>query len=154
MLDPMILPDLRVIFVGSEPGKESLRTGHYFADSRNSFYRDLYQSGWTRKIYSSQEDANLLANENIGMYDVYDSPKQLELLLAEYKPRIVCFNSKMALERFIQYELGAGQWAGENAGKHVNFHWGPIVWALYDSSGQAAGYRVKRIELLKDLIVK
>jgi double-stranded uracil-DNA glycosylase len=44
-LPPLLRPGLKVVFVGTEPGAESLRIQSYYADSRNSFWRDLHAAG-------------------------------------------------------------------------------------------------------------
>ena len=46
-LPPLLKPGLKVVFVGTEPGAESLRTKSYYANSRNSFWRDLHAVGFT-----------------------------------------------------------------------------------------------------------
>ena len=46
-LPPLLRPGLKVVLVGTEPGSESLRTKSYYANSRNSFWRDLHAAGCT-----------------------------------------------------------------------------------------------------------
>ena len=38
---------MNVVFVGTEPGSESLRRGVYYADPTNGFYRHLAQAAFT-----------------------------------------------------------------------------------------------------------
>ena len=71
---PLLAPGLKVVFVGTSPGQESLRTGNYYANPRNAFYGTLFASGFTSRRFSPEEHRDLLAI-GIGLDDVYDDPK-------------------------------------------------------------------------------
>lgn len=151
-LDPLLNPKVKVVFIGTEPGKKSLQVGHYYANSRNSFYKDLKESGWTSRLYSFAEDARLLEDHNIGLFDVYGAPEALIKTIEPYKPPIVCFNSKGALRAFCGRNIRPNGWTGCGASAYAQFSWNPVAWALYDSSGIASRYHVQRIELLRQLL--
>lgn len=146
-LAPLLKEGLDVVFVGTEPGRESLRQSHYYADGTNSFYESLCESGWTARKLDPSEFRSLL-DYGIGLDDVRGEPEELERRLAEVKPRAVCFNSKTALEDSCGMELAPDAWAGELAGTHATFSWGATVWAVHDSSGRAASYYRDRVQLL------
>jgi G:T/U-mismatch repair DNA glycosylase len=145
--------ELRIVFVGTEPGAESERIGHYYAGTNNSFYQDLHQAGWTEYTYTPQQDKELCEKHGIGFDDVYNDKEALKSRLEQCQPRVVCFNSKEALKRFSDTRI-RGNWAGSNASRYASFPWNPIVWALYDSSARARRYQQRRVQLLKKLLKK
>jgi len=144
-----------IAFIGTEPGQLSLEKGHYYYDPRNSFYKDLYVSGFLPRIFKPTEDS-LLAGYHIALDDVYDDPESLHERLKVYRPSSVCFNSKEALCSYLKISnpKSLTRWRGELAGEWANFNWKPLVWAVFDSSGSAARYQKKRIALLKELYDK
>jgi G:T/U-mismatch repair DNA glycosylase len=152
MLPPLLDNEVRVVFVGTEPGPDSERIRHYYAGITNSFYEDLQKTGWTEVKYTPSQDTLLLQNHHIGLDDVYNNRQPLVSRLEQYKPLAVCFNSKEAIKRFSNIRI-VDQWAGANASRYAQFSWNPIVWALYDSSQRAIGYRQQRINLLKELLL-
>lgn len=153
-LDPLLNPKVKVVFIGTEPGEDSLQVGHYYANSSNSFYKDLKESGWTDRSYGFDEDEKLLEDHSIGLFDVYGDPEALIKTIEPYRPPIVCFNSKGALSAFCGRNIGPNDWEGSGASAYARFSWNPLVWALYDSSGSASRYHVQRIELLRQLLSK
>ncbi len=79
-LPPLLRQGLTVVFIGTRPGEESLRTGHYYAGGGNSFYQDLkdtLRTGFTDVRLSPDQDAKLL-NYGIGLHDVYSGPDSLK----------------------------------------------------------------------------
>ena len=147
-LPPLLKPGLEVVFVGTEPGRDSLAAGHYYASSSNSFYSDLHDVGFTDRLLWPEQYRELLAY-GIGLDDVYDDAAGLRHRIEATRPHAVCFNSKQALERF------AGvidtPWRGSAASEHARFRVAILVWAVPDSSGRAAGHRASRLSLLKEL---
>ena len=140
--------NLRVVFVGTEPGPESIE--HYYSNSTNVFYCTLFEAGWTSKLYTPSED-KLLLSEGIGLDDVYDDPEFLLKRLEKFKPKVVCFNSKEALHLYSRKEID-NPWTGKQASRFVNFPWNPIVWALTDSSSKAQKLWHVRTKCLKELL--
>jgi TDG/mug DNA glycosylase family protein len=147
-LPRLLCPDLDVIFVGTEPGWESIRTGNYYANPGNSFYADLANAGFTPERFSPERHRELLAH-GIGLDDVYENPVALRARIEAARPKAVCFNSKDALERFAG-PVGSN-WRGEAAAELARFEGVAIIWAVPDSSGQAAAYRDDRDRLLREL---
>ena len=74
MLPPGILrPDLDVVFVGYNPSLPAWRTGHYYANPGNRFYRLLFESGLTPRLLAPAEDRSL-PDHGIGVTDLVPLP--------------------------------------------------------------------------------
>jgi len=56
----VIVPHLRVLFCGINPGLYSAATGHHFARPGNRFWRALHGAGFTRRLLSPWEEPALL----------------------------------------------------------------------------------------------
>src|SRR2546428_12269988 len=56
----VIAPGLRVLFCGINPGLYTAAVGHHFARPGNRFWPALHQSGFTRRLLSPFEEAELL----------------------------------------------------------------------------------------------
>lgn len=148
-LPPLLAPGLEVVFVGTEPGPESLRTGFYYANPANSFWADLHVVGLTPTRFAPSDFRRCLTF-GIGLDDVFNDPAALRHRIAKAAPRAVCFNSKMAIERLIGEPVDP-PWSGEDAAKWANFD-GALVWALHDSSPKAQRYWPTRLQELRRLI--
>jgi G:T/U-mismatch repair DNA glycosylase len=148
-LPPLLAAGLDVVFVGTEPGPESLRTQSYYANSRNSFWRDLFEAGLTPTLVAPSAYSSVLAL-GIGLDDVYQDPPGFRRRIETVAPRAVCFNSKAALAR-VAIDRIEGPWAGADAARWTNFA-GAIVWALHDSSPTAVAYRPLRLRELAALV--
>ncbi len=98
--------DLKIIFIGFNPGIKSSKTGYHYAHPTNSFYKLLYESGLTPRLYKPEEDYKLL-ELGYGLTNIVSRPTQTaakvkekeyergrkELLkkLKKYKPEVACF---------------------------------------------------------------
>ena len=60
-LRDVIGPDLRVLFCGINPGLYSAAVGHHFGRPGNRFWKALHASGFTGRLFSPDEDADLPA---------------------------------------------------------------------------------------------
>jgi TDG/mug DNA glycosylase family protein len=103
-LPDVIAPDLRVLFVGINPGLYSAATGHHFARPGNRFWPALHRSGWTPRQMSPDEDGDL-PQLGIGITNVVDRPTRaaaelsddelregaaaLARLVEEVRPRVI-----------------------------------------------------------------
>ena len=110
-LPDYLAPGLDIIFVGINPGVQSARAGHYYANPRNPFWRLLYQAGLTPRELRPEED-HLLPTLGYGLTDIVKRPSRgvadlrppefrrgrqvLEEKLRARQPLIVCFNGKTA----------------------------------------------------------
>ncbi|MGH7845290.1 MAG: mismatch-specific DNA-glycosylase [Candidatus Binatia bacterium] len=122
-LPDYMAPNLRLLFVGINPGLQSAAAGHYYANPRNPFWRMLHEAGLTPVQLRPDEDSRMLAF-GYGLTDAVKRPSpgasdlraqefvanrtRLTRAVRRYKPRAVCFNSKTAFEGF----FGKGVFAG------------------------------------------
>ena len=99
-----IAPDLRVLFVGINPGVRSATTGHHFAGFSNRFWRLLAESRLVPEPITYVDDrrllewglgiTNLIARPSPGIDDLrpaeyVDGWKKLERKIAKYRPATV-----------------------------------------------------------------
>ena len=103
----ILRPGLAVVFVGFNPSLPAWRTGHYYANPGNRFYRLLFESGLTPHLLTPAEDRTL-PDHGIGATDLVPLPSaRAELLpaasfraavpalvakLEAHAPRAVCCN--------------------------------------------------------------
>lgn len=108
-LPDLLAPGLRLLFVGYNPSVRAAQLGHYYAGRSNRFWDLLAESGLTPRRFGYQEDARLL-ELGIGITDLVKRPtrsaaevtraeyrdgaRRLRGLLAELRPRVVCYNGK------------------------------------------------------------
>ncbi|WP_410771680.1 mismatch-specific DNA-glycosylase [Fontibacillus sp. BL9] len=100
---------LSIVFIGFNPSIRSGETGHHYANPRNNFWRILYQSGLTPRLYEASEDGDLLrlgygftnivARPTRGAEDItreeYKRGRQLlRNKLSQYRPKVACFVGK------------------------------------------------------------
>ena len=60
-LPDLLAPDLALLFVGYNPSVHSARRGHYYAGPGNQFWRLLALAGLTPRVFTPDEDRELLA---------------------------------------------------------------------------------------------
>jgi double-stranded uracil-DNA glycosylase len=98
--------NLKIIFIGFNPGMRSAQTGHHYAGHSNNFWKLLYDSGLTPYKIRPEEDFTLLkfgygstniaarptasANE-LSPKDFREGAVILRELLEKYKPRVACY---------------------------------------------------------------
>jgi len=103
-LKDRIAPDLRVLFVGINPGVRSAQTGHHFAGFSNRFWKLLYESGLVPEPLTFLDDdrltewgygiTNLIARPTPGINDLRPAEyvagwKVLERKIRRARPRVV-----------------------------------------------------------------
>jgi double-stranded uracil-DNA glycosylase len=114
------LPDylalnLKLLFVGINPGLRSAIAGHYYANPQNPFWQLLHEAGLTPVRLRPDEDSRM-PDFGYGLTDIVKRPSQgasdlrsrefvdnrqrLLAIVRRYRPRAVCFNSKTAFEGF------------------------------------------------------
>ena len=114
------LPDyldknLKILFVGYNPGERSALLGHHFAGRGNQFWRLLYDAGLTKRLYPPEEDGRLLA-EGYGLTNLVVRPSksssdlsaeemragaaELRQRVEQYQPRVVCFLGKEVYRKY------------------------------------------------------
>jgi double-stranded uracil-DNA glycosylase len=107
----VLAPDLRVVFVGINPGRFSAAARAHFANPRNDFWRLLHAARLTSRLYEPHEQFALL-EEGIGVTnaayrttpgssdlrraDFAGSDERLERIAHELRPRWLAFVGKEA----------------------------------------------------------
>ena len=105
----MLVPGLRVVFCGINPGRVSAAAGAHFANPRNDFWRLLHDAGFTSRRYAPEEQFDLL-ELGIGLTNAaYRTTRgsgdlrrrdfdreRLERVVTEMAPRAVAFVGKEA----------------------------------------------------------
>ncbi|TXK85605.1 mismatch-specific DNA-glycosylase [Paenibacillus sp. N3.4] len=108
-------PNLRILFVGYNPSIRSGETGHHYANPSNRFYRILFQTELTPRLYKPEEDGDLL-QLGYGFTNIVSRPTLTaaeitpneyrvgRIILKEkiqvYRPRVVCFVGKGVYEQY------------------------------------------------------
>jgi TDG/mug DNA glycosylase family protein len=107
----VLAPDLRIVFVGINPGRVSAAARAHFANPRNDFWRLLHAAELTSRLYEPQEQFELL-DEGIGVtnaayrttpgsgdlrrQDFAGSAERLTRITRELRPRWLAFVGKEA----------------------------------------------------------
>jgi double-stranded uracil-DNA glycosylase len=105
--EDILRPDLDVVFVGYNPSLPAWRTGHYYANPGNRFYRLLFETGLTPRLLVPTDDRRLL-DFGIGVTDLLPVPSaradlvpvaqfraavpEVLAKLESFRPRAVCAN--------------------------------------------------------------
>ena len=71
VLEPVVAPELRVVFCGINPGLYTAWAGHHFARPGNRFWPCLAASGFTPRLLAPYEQADLLGL-GLGITNVVD----------------------------------------------------------------------------------
>ena len=106
MASDLLRPGLELVFCGYNPSLTSGKSGHHYAHPGNRFWRVLFASGITDRLYRPEEDERLLGLR-IGFTNLYSRPTQradelkreeirvgaqaLRSKLESYKPRAVAY---------------------------------------------------------------
>lgn len=107
--------DLKILFVGFNPGLRSGEIGHHFAGKNNRFWKLLYASELTPCLLQPEEDIRLL-EWGLGITNIVSRPtRQAAELTKEdyiagreilkqkveiYKPQMICYVGKGVYEKF------------------------------------------------------
>jgi double-stranded uracil-DNA glycosylase len=107
----VLAPDLRIVFVGINPGRVSAAAGAHFANPRNDFWRLLHAARLTSRLYDPREQFSLLG-EGLGVTnagyrttpgsgdlrraDFAGSADRLERIVGELRPEWLAFVGKEA----------------------------------------------------------
>ena len=119
----VLAPDLRVLFVGINPGRVSAAARAHFANPRNDFWRLLHAAGLTARLYEPHEQFALL-EEGIGVTnaayrttpgssdlrreDFAGSAERLERIAHELRPAWLAFVGKEAYRGTFGTRAGLG----------------------------------------------
>ena len=102
----LLKPRLKLVFCGYNPSLTSGRSGHHYAHPGNRFWRVLFASGITGRLYQPHEDERLLSLE-IGFTNLCSRParradelsreeiragaEELRSKLEEFRPQVVAY---------------------------------------------------------------
>lgn len=146
----VIAPDLRVLFCGINPSLYSAATEHHFARPGNRFWRTLHLAGFTDRLLSPDEDAELLERglgitnvveratataAEVAVREFVEGGQRLAAKVERFKPRSVAvlgITAYRAAFARLQAMIGRQQ---EPLG-------GALVWVLPNPSGLNAHYQI------------
>lgn len=115
MITEKLVPGLRIIFIGFNPSLTSYQRGFNYAGRNNRFYRILYESGLTERLFRPEESPELL-KYGYGFTNIVTRPTKradeirpeeyregrlmLRKKLQHYQPRIACYVGKGVYTQF------------------------------------------------------
>lgn len=121
----IIAPNLKILFIGFNPGNRSAATGHHFAGYSNKFWKLLAAAELTPYQFKPEEDGKLLAL-GLGITNIVARPSRAaaEITKAEYlagriilqeklqlyKPRVACFAGVGVYREFMHQARVACGW--------------------------------------------
>lgn len=151
-LEDILAPDLDVLFVGYNPNPYAVEHGHYYHRKANRFWEDLHEAGFIPRVFRGPQEDRLILEHGLGLTDVIKRPTptidglgpaefqagfaRLSGILAEYRPRVVCFNGLGILERF-------RRWGTAPEGTEVR--------AVPSTSPRNNGLKAARLQAFRDL---
>ncbi|MDQ3911823.1 MAG: G/U mismatch-specific DNA glycosylase [Actinomycetota bacterium] len=95
----LLRPGLRLVFCGYNPSLASGRSGHHYAHPVNRFWRVLFASGITDRLYKPEEDERLLEH-GIGFTNLVSRPTRRADELTREEIRIGAEALRTKLEQF------------------------------------------------------
>ena len=125
----IIGPNLKILFIGFNPGSRSAETGHHFAGYSNKFWKLLAAAALTTHQFKPEEDRQLLAL-GLGITNIVARPTRTaaEITKAEYqegrmvlqdklrlyKPQVACFAGVGVYREFTRQARVACGWQTSN----------------------------------------
>jgi double-stranded uracil-DNA glycosylase len=149
-ISDLIAADLRVLFVGINPGLYSGAVGHHFARPGNRFWPALHAAGFTTRLLSPFEERDLLqcglgitnlvarttaTAAELTTDELQQGAKLLERKVRRYKPRFLAF---LGLD---SYRKGFGQ-PRATVGPQEEGIGESRVWLLPNPSGLNAHFQL------------
>ena len=95
----LLRPGLKLVFCGYNPSLTSGRSGNHYAHPGNRFWRVLFASGITGRLYQPHEDERLLSLE-IGFTNLCSRPTRRADELTREEIRSGAFALRQKLEQF------------------------------------------------------
>lgn len=147
-LPDQLLPNLRLVFVGTAASTRSAELGHYYAHPGNRFWRAIHEAGITPRRYQPSEFAALI-EFGIGFTDLSKSGAGMDHQIAtasidvpgfrakieKYRPRTIAFTSKKAASLFYGRPS-----SGIALGQQPRDGSLPEIFVLPSPSGAASGH--------------
>jgi TDG/mug DNA glycosylase family protein len=144
-------PELRVLFVGINPGMRSAAVGHHFAGPSNRFWKLLHESALVSEPVTWRDDdrlpawglgiTNLVARATPGLGDLHPSElvagrRALVAKIGRYKPAIVALVGVTIYRALFPRAAATGAVLGAAPEQLV----GARVFVLPNPSGRNANY--------------
>jgi TDG/mug DNA glycosylase family protein len=156
----VIASDLRILFVGINPGLYSGAVGHHFARPGNRFWPALHGAGFTDRRLSPVEE-RLLLDRGCGITNIVDRAtaradelteddlsngiRRLEKKVRRFGPRWVAFLGISAYQAVVDRQ-------STSVGPQTAKFGGARVWLLPNPSGLNAHYQLPAlVRLFRDL---
>ncbi|CQR72664.1 G/U mismatch-specific DNA glycosylase [Sporomusa ovata DSM 2662] len=94
----IIAANLKILFIGFNPGTRSAETGHHFAGYSNKFWKLLAAAALTPYQFKPEEDGKLLAF-GLGITNIVPRPSRTaaEITKAEYQAGRIILQEKLLL---------------------------------------------------------
>ena len=160
LVEDVIAPDLKVLFVGINPGLYTAAVGHHFGRPGNRFWPALHRGGVTPRQFHPSEQHLLLplgygisnlvprasaAADELSTDELLRGGRELEAKLRRYRPRVVAFLGLGAYRTaFARPKAKLGLQAELLADSHI--------WLLPNPSGLNAHFSLDALgTLLADL---
>ena len=100
MASDLLKPGLALVFCGYNPSLTSGQSGHHYAHPGNRFWRVLYASGITERLYKPEEDEQLPDMLGIGFTNLASRPTRRADELTREEIRAGAKEQRKKLERF------------------------------------------------------
>jgi TDG/mug DNA glycosylase family protein len=168
-LPHLLLPGLRLVFIGYNPAIYSAEAGHYYARPGNMFWRQLSASGLAGRDVRPEDDRLLPAEAGIGFTDlcgrptirageltaneIADGAARLHAELLEFQPEVAVFSGRGIYQLFGRYALGVAvrELASRPYGEQPERIGETTPWVIPSSSGLASKWHRERLEWLHQL---
>jgi TDG/mug DNA glycosylase family protein len=146
----LVGPNLRVLFVGINPGRLSGETGLHFARSGNRFWRLLHAGGFTDHVFAPSEQHMLptlgigitnvvervtAAASELGNDELHAGAHRLERMVGAWQPRVVAVLGLQAYRTAFRRPKAV-------IGLQPDLLSGVPVWLLPNPSGLQARYQL------------
>ena len=149
----ILAPNLHVLFCGINPGAYSAAVGHHFARPGNRFWPALYAGGFTDRLFTPEEDRDLLrlgfgltnivarttaSAKELSSDELLDGALRLTRKVEKYQPRVLAILGISAYRTaFQQPQVNLGQ-QPERCGN-------TYLWVLPNPSGLNAHYSLSNL---------
>ncbi len=158
VLPDYLQPDLKVLFVGINPGLRSAALSHHFAGPSNRFWKLLYDSGLVDEPLTYRDDArltdwgigltNLIGRATAGVGALgpaeYEAGREaLEHKIRQYQPRIVALLGISIYRRLCAHNLAPAE--TPPLGRTAALLGGRPVYLLPNPSGRNAHYSYQQM---------
>jgi len=96
-LPDYLAQNLRILFIGYNPGLRSAELGHHYAGKSNNFFPLLYKSGLVHEPLTCQDDARLLPDYKYGLTNLVSRPSLgiKDLTRKDYREGAVVLRKKL-----------------------------------------------------------